>query len=119
MNYRSKTKHKHKAKPSVVDQIRFPSKLEANCYALLKRYQEEGKILFFLRQIGFDLPGKNRHFVDFQVFGHNDSIFVEAKGRDLSAGKLKRTMCEDLYKVNIHVVKSATDLMKVCVKELF
>ena len=97
-------KHKYHAKPQKIDDINFSSKKEALFYGNLKLLQQSGEIIFFLRQIGFDLPGKVRHFVDFQIFWADGNVeFVEVKGRDLPMGKLKRKQVEALYPIKIDV----------------
>lgn|SRR5690606_9032022 len=105
--------HKFKAHSCTTDQIKFPSKLEKDCYLTLKSLQEQKKILFFLRQIGFDLPGGYRHFVDFLVFKENTAFFVESKGRDLAVGRMKREQVEELYNIKIHVVQNWKHLEKL------
>lgn len=62
------------------------------------------------RQFPFDLGGGVRHYVDFALFLNEDVIFVEAKGRDLSAGKNKRKMVEAKEGITIHVVKSDREI---------
>jgi len=97
-------KHKYHAIPQKIDNIRFSSKKEAEYYGKLKILQQNGDILFFLRQVGFDLPGKVRHFIDFQVFWADGNVeFIEVKGRDLPMGKLKRKQVEALYPITIEV----------------
>ena len=118
MYKRSSFSHKHKAIPCKVNEIRFPSKLEGRCYALLESYRKSEKILFVIRQAGFDLPGGKRHFVDFAIFGNDNMIFAEAKGRDLAMCKMKREMVEELYGVKIHVVKTTQDLASLCTKHI-
>lgn len=102
---RFKPKHKYGAVRSEIDGIKFPSQLEKNCYLLLKNLQDSKKIVFFLRQVPFDLPGGFRHFVDYCIFTKDTVIFLEAKGRDLAQGKLKRKQVEDIYNIPVHVVK--------------
>lgn len=105
--------HKFKAVSCSVDQIKFPSKLERDCYLVLKKLQEEKKILFFLRQIGFDLPAGYRHFVDFLIFKEGTAFFVESKGRDLAVGRMKREQVEDLFNIKVHVVQNPRHLEKL------
>ncbi len=102
--------HKFGAVACERDDIRFPSKLERGCYDWLQILQREGLIRMFLRQVPFDLPGGSKHFVDYCVFTKENVLFLEAKGRDLSMGKMKRKQVESLFDVDIHVVKSAGEL---------
>ena len=44
---------------------------------------------------------------------NSDVLFIEVKGRDLPLGKLKRRQAEDLYGIDIHVVKTTGDVNKV------
>lgn len=98
-------RHKFKAVSTKRDCIRFSSKLEAAYYVRLKLRQQAGEILFFLRQVGFDLPGGVRHFLDYVLFYVDGSVeFVEVKGRDLPVGKMKRKQVEDIYPIEIKVV---------------
>jgi len=110
---RQKFKHKFGAKRTSVKGIKFPSLLEARCYNVLNSMQESGKILFFLRQIPFDLPGNMKHFVDFLVFRENDILFIEAKGRDLAVGRNKRLQVEDLNNIDIHVVTNEKKILEL------
>lgn len=64
-----------------------------------------GDVLFFLRQVPFELPGGVKHFIDFEVFFADGTVeFVEVKGLDTPMGKAKRKMVEDLYPIKITVV---------------
>lgn len=99
-------KHKFGAKRCETDGIKFPSKLEAKYYGLLKLRQQAGEVLFFLRQVAFDLPGGVRYFSDFQVFLADGTVeFIDTKGRDTPISIAKRKMVEDLYPVEIRIVK--------------
>lgn len=102
--------HKYGAIRCEEDKIKFPSQLERNCYRVLKKLQEQGRILFFLRQIPFDIPGGFRHLVDFCVFLKEEVIFLEAKGRDLDVGRLKRLQVEDIYKIPVVVVTNSSQI---------
>jgi hypothetical protein len=106
-------KHKFHAISCEREGKKFPSKLERDCYVRLKKLQEEKKILFFLRQVPFDLPGKSKHNIDYCVFTPENVIFIEAKGRDLPMGALKRKQVEELYGINIFVVKDAWAINEV------
>lgn len=101
--------HKYGAKPCEWEGIKFPSKLERNVYIELCKLRDEGKILFILRQIPFDLD-HGKHRVDFCVFTPDDVIFIEAKGRDLGDGKFRRLSVENRYNIPIRVVKSVKEV---------
>lgn len=98
-------RHKFGAVRCESDGKKFPSKLERNYYNQLVLRQKAGDVLFFLRQVAFDLPGGVRYFSDFQVF-YPDGIveFIDCKGVDTPASILKRKMVEDLYPVTIQII---------------
>ncbi len=83
----------------------YDSKLEARFAALLDQYQKAGMIRSWTRQIPFRMPDGSIHRVDFMVFYEGGTFsLVEVKGRDLAAGRLKRSIVEELYGVGIEVV---------------
>lgn len=97
-------RHKFKAKPSDADGIRFASKKERSYYTGLKLRQNNGEVLFFLRQAPFHLPGNIRHVIDFIEFWTDGTVhFVEIKGFDTPLGKLKRKQVMDIYPITIEV----------------
>ena len=90
---------------TIVDGIRYHSKIEGRYAANLNLLVKAGAVKFYLRQVGFDIIGA-RHFVDFLIFYPDGTWkFVEAKGRDLAMGKLKRRQVEEIYGIRIEVVK--------------
>lgn len=88
--------------------IKYRSKIEGRYAENLNNLVKAGVVKFYLRQVGFDLPGHSRHFVDFLIFypDGNKYEFVEVKGRDLPMGKLKRKQTEELYGIKIRVVNT-------------
>ena len=91
---------------TIVEGIRFQSKAEGKYATNLNLLVKAGAIKFYLRQVGFDLPGHSRHFVDFLIFYPDGTWkFVEAKGRDLPLGKLKRRQVEEIYGISVKMVK--------------
>ena len=96
-------------------QLKFQSKKERRFYLELICRKKAGEIRYFLRQVGFDLPGvyedklgrkrRARHFVDFGVCEKDGTMtWYEVKGRDLPEGKLKRVQVEEIYQIKIVVV---------------
>lgn len=110
-------KHKFNAKRCESDGKKFPSQLEKNSYLRLKHHQEKGNILFFLRQIPIDLPGNNRHVVDFLIFTPKNVIFLECKGRDLPMGRLKRTQAEEILNVKIALAFKPSDIDMILIAQ--
>jgi len=106
-------RHKYAAKRCEYQGIKFPSTLERDCFIALEELKKAGKILFTLRQCPVHLPGNVRHVIDFFVFTPDNAYFVEAKGRDLKIGADKRKMVEDLLNVQVHVVKSKSDVYRL------
>jgi len=95
-------RHKFHAKPTGVDGIRFHSKKEANRYKDLVLLRQAGHVLFFLRQVPFDLPGNTKYLADFLVFWSDGSVTVEdVKGYRTSEYKLKRRQVQQLYPIQI------------------
>lgn len=100
-------KHKYQAAPCEYDTIKFGSKAECNYYIGLKQKQKLGEVIFFLRQVPFDLPGNTKYFVDFQVFYADGTIaFIDVKGVSTPMFILKKKQVEDLYPIHIEVVQA-------------
>ena len=95
-------RHKFNAKATVRDGIRFDSKKEAYYYDDLQLSVASGDILFFLRQVPFDLPGGVKYRVDFQIFCADYRVtFVDVKGFETAEFKMKKKMVEALFPVEI------------------
>ena len=106
----TRPRHKFKAVPTSIDGIRFASKKEASYFAFLTNQKNAGKVLFFLRQVPFHLPGGVKYVADFQVFYSDGSVqFIDVKGYQTSEFKMKKKMVEDLYPVEIVIV---TDVLR-------
>jgi len=95
-------RHKYNAVQTVCDGIKFPSKKQAKYYSELKLRQRDGEILFFLREVPFDLPGKVRMWIDFQEFHADGTIhFIDVKGIKTQKYIIKKKMVEALYPIEI------------------
>jgi hypothetical protein len=104
---RKAQRHKFGAVSCERDQKKFPSRLERRYYDQLKIRQSNGEVVFFLRQAPFDLPGGVKYVCDFQVFLADGTVeFVDTKGRDTQMSIAKRKIVEDLYPVEIKIVKA-------------
>ncbi len=100
-------RHKYGAKPTTTDGIRFASKLEAKYYGILKNLQTQGKILFFLRQVPFHLPGNVSYRADFMEFWSDGEVkIVDLKGCDTPQSKQKRKQVESIYPITIDIIKT-------------
>jgi len=113
--FRRQIKHKYGAKPCDYDNKKFRSKLEKAAYILLKEAEKKGQIAFFLRETPFELSDRTtkKHRVDFIVFfASGDVKFLETKGLDLDAGKLRRKLVETQYNIEIVVAKSQKQVVE-------
>lgn len=97
-------KHKYHAVSTKRDGKNFDSKMESRYYEMLKLRQKTGEVLFFLRQVPFDIPG-GKYVADFLVFlADGTAEFIDVKGIDTQMSKLKRRAVEELYPVEIKIV---------------
>jgi hypothetical protein len=94
--------HKFHAKMTVSDGIKFPSRKEAQYYAKLKILQNNGDIVFFLRQVPFDLPGNVHYRADFMIFWKDGTVtIVDVKGVKTKMYNTKKKQVEALYPIEI------------------
>lgn len=99
-------KHKYGAIKCQRDGKKFSSRLERAYYDQLILRQKAGEVIFFLLQTPFALPGGVKYIVDFQVFLSDGTIeFVDTKGKDTPLSIAKRKIVEDLYPIEIKIVK--------------
>lgn len=95
-------RHKFNSVSVIRDGIRFQSKKEARYYDELKLKVKAGMVIFFLRQVPFDLPGNVKYRVDFQEFhADGDVKFVDVKGHRTPEYITKKKMVEALYPITI------------------
>lgn len=95
-------RHKFGAVRTERDGIKFQSKKEARYFDFLQLEQKAGRVLFFLRQVPFHLPGGVIYRVDFQVFfRHGDVLFIDVKGMRTPEYITKKKLVEALYPVTI------------------
>ena len=100
-----KPRHKYGAVKTELDGIKFDSKKEAQYYRDLKVLKQSGELVFFLRQVPFDLPGNVKYRCDFQEFWANGNVrFVDVKGYPTPEYKLKKKQVEALYPIKIEEV---------------
>ena len=98
-------KHKFNAVKTELDGINFDSKKEARYYTELKLRVKAGEVIFFLRQVPFDLPGKVKYRIDFQEFHSDGTIhFVDVKGKKTEMYIAKKKIVEALYPIEIEEV---------------
>lgn len=98
-------KNKYNAKAAIADGYRFDSKKECKFYNKLKLLQKAGEIRYFLRQVPFRLSTDVTYRVDFMVCENDGTVkYWEVKGYMTDAARVKISMCEKLYGVEINVV---------------
>jgi len=84
---------------------RYASKLEARYASLLEANVRSGELLFFLRQIPFDLDGGVIYRCDFVEFWKNgEVVFTDVKGIATPISTLKIKQVESRYPVNIQII---------------
>ena len=94
--------HKFRAKKTERDGMKFPSKKEAAYYDALKLFQNNGELLFFLRQVPFHLPGNVKVVVDFVEFWADGTVnFIDVKGYKTPQYKRNKKLVEALYPIEI------------------
>ncbi len=96
---------KYRAKKTRVDGITFASIKEARYYQGLKLRQRAGEVLFFLRQVPFDLPGNTKYRLDFLEFHSDGTVHaIDVKGQRLPEYIRNKKQVEALYPVEIEEV---------------
>lgn len=104
-------KHKYGAKRTTHNGVRYDSKAEAAYAARLDIAQKAGSLLFYLRQVPIALPGSTTYRVDFVEFwapkgeDAGEVVFTDVKGMETEVFKLKKRQVEELYPIEINVVK--------------
>ena len=97
---------KYGAKATVVDGIRFASKLEAKRYSQLVALQKWGTVAFFLRQVPFDVAISVRYLADFLVVYTDGRLEVEdVKGILTPTSRTKIAVVEDRYRIKVKSLK--------------
>ena len=97
-------RHKYHAKPTTRNGIKFQSKKEARYYDTLLLRQRAGEVLFFLRQVPFDLPGNTKYRADFMEFWTNGEVkVIDVKGYQTKEFIKNKKMVESIYPIEIEV----------------
>lgn len=105
-------KSKYRNAITVVDGIKFHSKLESERYLELKMLRAGRKILYFLRQTPFALPGGASWRCDFFVVWGDELRGVErisvedCKGYETALGRLKIKQVEELYGIKVKLIRA-------------
>jgi hypothetical protein len=100
-----KPKSKYNAKKTEYNGVKYDSIKEAKYAQDLDLLVRKGEVLFYLRQVPIDLPGKVKYRVDFQEFHSDGTIhFVDVKGVRTKTYIMKKKQVEDLYPITIEEV---------------
>lgn len=95
-------RHKFGAKQVERDGAKFQSKKEARYYDKLVLARQSGELLFFLRQVRFDLPGGVVYRLDFLEFWADGTVqCTDVKGHRTPEYIAKKKQVEALYPVEI------------------
>jgi len=101
-----KRANKFNAAATTVDNVKFDSKLEASYYTYLKTLRRIGDVKYFLMQVPIVLPGGKKYVCDFLVFYKDGRVeYVDVKGRETELFKLKKSVVEAQYPIEIQVIK--------------
>ena len=102
---KTKKPTKFRNKPCRIDGFYFPSKHEAAWYERLKIMREMGEILYFHRQVMFDLPGGTTCKVDFMAIYPSGRVrYMDAKGKRLASFIRNQKQVRALYGVEVEEV---------------
>ena len=100
-------KHKYNAKEAKRHwgdgtEIKFQSRKEAAYYDTLLLAQRTGRLVFFLRQVPFHLPGNVRYTCDYLEFWEDGEVrVVDVKGRKTKEYIRAKKQVEALYPITI------------------
>jgi len=106
-----KKPHKYKAKPLMVDGIKFASSLEAKYFAELKLCERAGEITDIELQPKFSIDINGIHvctvIADFRYREKKSGTIhtIDCKGMDMALSKLKRRLVRASFGVDIEIVK--------------
>ena len=93
-----KRQQKYGAQPTEYNGKTYPSRLEANCRAMLDGLQAAGLVTSITEQVRFDLPGGLRYTADFVVeYATGLPRTIEAKGKDTRDYVMRRKLYHATY----------------------
>lgn len=97
-------KSKYRNVRTIVDGHKFHSKLEADRYCELKLLQKAGEILYFLRQVPFDLAGGVIYRCDFLVVSTSGIEVEDTKGYISEVSRIKIAAVEERYGIRVKIL---------------
>jgi hypothetical protein len=99
------------ARPTILDGIRFASKLEADRYRELKLLQLTGEVAYTLRQVPFLVATGKVYRLDFMIIwnrsGPREEVitYEDTKGRLTEVSALKIAAVQDRYGIKIKLLR--------------
>ena len=97
--------HKFHAQATLYDGERYASKKEARYAQELDLRVRAGEVLFYLRQVPFDLPGGVKYRCDFMEFWTDGSChIIDVKGFKTPEYRMKKKLVEAQYPITIEEV---------------
>jgi hypothetical protein len=106
-----KNRLQNAARATIVDGIRFPSRLEADRYRELKLLQLAGDVLYTLRQVPFVVATGKVYRLDFMIIWnrsgtpHEVVTYEDTKGRLTEVSALKIAAVQDRYGIKIKLLR--------------
>lgn len=113
-------KNKYRAKPEIVDGVRFASKREAKRYRELKLLSDAGLITelelqpkfklgrdeapYLIRSAGYPNGRRAVYLADFRYRHEGELVIEDVKGVDNPLSRLKRAIVEAQYRVRIVLI---------------
>jgi len=104
---------RHGERTTIVDGIKFRSKLEADRYRELKLLRAGGQVKWFLRQVPFDVSVGVVYRLDFLVCWNRSGIadevltYEETKGHLTDASRIKIGVVQERYGITINILRRA------------
>jgi hypothetical protein len=104
---------RHGERTTIVDGIKFRSKLEADRYRELKLLRAGGHVKWFLRQVPFDVSVSVVYRLDFLVCWNRSGIadevltYEETKGHLTDASRIKIGVVQERYAIKINILRRA------------
>lgn len=96
-------KRKYRNVPTVVDGIRYDSKLEAQCAVDLELLKRAGLVKWFIRQVNFLLEGGVIYRCDFLVVEPEGVRIIDATGMMTQAKKNKLKAMRARYGITVQL----------------
>ena len=102
-------RNKFRAKPTVVDGIRFDSKRESQHYTYLKSLVAAGEISDLALQPSYDIVINGQKIckvkLDFSYMKDGEFIVEDVKGMDTPMSRLKRKLVKACHDIDVVIIK--------------